>query len=124
MSEVNGLGIYLLFSLGFVFSALIEFAIIISLKRRAMNRKLTSDEDKKPKLNKVFDANQEIRKFQMAMEKFELAKNSHDANKEKDQTLMKNDFEFLQRVDFHSLIAYLIAYVSFNVIYWIDMLFY
>ena len=81
-----------------------------------MNRKLTSDEDKKPKLNKVLDANQEIRKFHMAMEKFQFAKNSHDANKEKDQTLMKNDFEFLQRVDFHSLIAYLISYILFNVI--------
>ena len=124
MSEVNGLGIYLLFSLGFVFSALIEFAIIISLKRSAMNRKLTSDEDKKPKSNQVFDANQEIRKFETAMKKFEFAKNTHDANKEKDQTLMKNDFEILERVDFHSLIAYLIAYILFNAIYWIDMLFY
>ena len=89
-----------------------------------MNRKLTSDEDKKPKSNQVFDANQEIRKFEIVMQKYEFAKNIHGANKEQDQTLMKNDFEFLQRVDFHSLIAYLIAYILFNVIYWIDMLFY
>ena len=74
--------------------------------------------------NKVFDANQEIRKFETAMKKFEFAKSTHDANKEKDQTLMKNDFEILERVDFHSLIAYLIAYILFNAIYWIDMLFY
>ena len=89
-----------------------------------MNRKLTSDEDRKPKSNQVFDANQEIRKFEIAIKKFEFAKNIHDADTEKDQTWMKNDFEFLQKVDFHSLIAYLIAYILFNAIYWIDMLFY
>ena len=89
-----------------------------------MNRKLTSDVDTMPKLNQVFDTNQEARKFEMTMEKFELAKKNDNANKEKDPIWMKNDFEFLQRVDFHSLIIYLIAYLLFNVIYWIDMLFY
>ena len=89
-----------------------------------MNRKLTSDVDKIPKLNQVFDTNQEARKFEMALEKFEFAKKIDNANKEKDPMLMKNDFEFLQRVDFHSWIAYLIAFLLFNAIYWIDMLFY
>ena len=40
MSEVDGLGFYLLCCLGFVFSALVEFTIITMLKQKKRTKRL------------------------------------------------------------------------------------
>ena len=47
LSGVNGLGIYLLCSLGLVFFALIEFAMIITLKRKKEGQKVSPKKDRK-----------------------------------------------------------------------------
>ena len=73
------------------------------------------------KLNKYSNSKQ--RKFDALMTKYEMAKNFQAGNEENGPKMKQDQLEFLQKIDFHSLMAYLFTYILFNGIYWIDMLF-
>ena len=86
-----------------------------------MNRKIGFSEERTQKFNKY--SNSKLRKFDALMTKYEMAKNFQAENEENEPKMKQDQLEFLQKIDFHSLMAYLFAYILFNCIYWIDMLF-
>ena len=110
MSGVNGLGIYLLCSLGLVFFALIEFAMIITLKRKKENEKESPKKNKKHK-----------KTGKKLIQQLKTAKKVSDA-KEKDSKKVNAETELFQKIDYRSFIGYLAIYLLFNLFYWIDML--
>ena len=126
-SEVNGLGFYLLCSLGFVFYALVEFAVIIALKRRYMRRKMVPSNLNKQKRSKISGLIPESQKHDSFGGLMKQLQNEMQESNAKEGFYFRNmddDLEFLLKIDHHSFFGYFIAYGLFNCIYWIDMLLY
>ena len=111
LSGVNGLGIYLLCSLGLVFFALIEFAMIITLKRRKEGQKVSPQKDRK------------IRKTSKKLvQQLQIVKKLSDAEEGKDKKKGDLETELFQKIDYRSFIGYFVIYLLFNFFYWIDMI--
>ena len=116
------MGLYLLCSLGFVFSALIEFAILITLKRREMNYKIEATDNKKWKINQVSHDSKKFKRLSHKIRQLKMAKKSSDTRGGTDSDKPLLESSFLQKIDYHSLVAYFIGYCFFNFCYWINML--
>ena len=115
----------MLCSLGFVFSALVEFTVIIMLKRR-MRRDMDNGAKQVSRKRKGTDIANESKSFECLNDaaeascktsKFGLA--SNDANKPKGEEL---DMVMLRRIDFICFFAYLFGYIFFNIYYWAEMM--
>ena len=119
-SKINALGIYLLCSLGFVVSALIEFAIIVLLKRKSVttNNKVGSKILPKRKIDAGAILRQRIRRTKKW--KYELEK-AQSLNHRNDSSTMSNDdgmSALLIAIDFTSFWTFIFLYILFNCIYW------
>ena len=126
MSDVDGLGSYLLCCLGFVFGALVEFTIITMLKQKRTSHKDSSSAIKsiKPK---------DKMKIGIQPGKFAALKAAAAPYKRSIQLQINNignndgmeevDLAFLRKIDFNSFIAYLIGFILFNSLYWVDMIY-
>ena len=111
LSGVNGLGIYLLCSLGLVFFALIEFAMIITLKRKKEGLKISPKKDRK------------IRKTSKKLvRQLKIVKNLCDTEEGQDKKKGDSETELFQKIDYRSFIGYFVIYLLFNFFYWIDMI--
>ena len=113
-------------SLGFVFSALVEFTVIIMLKRRAMRMVISSGLKQLLKKRKIADVANELKSVEGLKDvaeanckgsKFGLT--ATDTNKPQGED---QDLEMLRKIDFISSIAYLLGYIFFNICYWAKML--
>ena len=125
MSDVNGLGVYLLCSLGFVFSALVEFTIIITIKRRTMNRRMSRNTNPKSWTRKIIDADREGKKresFYAATAKYKRSKAGQGLHDDDKSTMEETDMALLRKIDFASFLAYLSGYILFNCCYWVNMI--
>ena len=143
MSVVNGLGVYLISSLGFVFAAMVEFAIVITLKRVAMNKKKIahfvqevkqrmsrdsckdiSETKQKIKKSKIMDADQDLSKrvaFNVADEKCKGAELGRGSDGKKPLLEDEPDMALLRKIDIVSFFAYLLGYILFNIFYWLHI---
>ena len=113
-------------SLGFVFSALVEFTVIIMLKRMKMRKVMSKGTKQICKQRKIADvANQskpseslnEVAEANCKGSKFRMAAN--DASKSQEEEL---DMIILRKIDFFCFFAYLLGYILFNICYWSKML--
>ena len=125
MSDVNGLGVYLLCSLGFVFSALVEFTIIITLKRRAMNRKVGMKSKQQIKTRRITDAGRECKNldtFNVTTAKYKRSKSEQRSDAENKSMVEEVDMALLRKIDIISFLVYLSGYILFNCYYWVNMI--
>ena len=122
MSEVNGLGIYLLSSLGFVFAALIEFAMIVIIHHKKKNRKITRPNKIGFQSSNLNSRYRKIALLKNGKGKYKMPK-VVDEDRDKNQLqIEKDEMELSRKVDFAGFLVYVIGYVLFNIFYWIDML--
>ena len=115
---IDALGIYLLSSLGFVVSALVEFAVVVWIKRKSV----TSNSKVRPTMltRKKKQANAML---QHKNQRFKVSLKDDTA---KDQQL-NNSFQrrnedemaaFLLTIDYKAFWALLFLYFMFNCFYW------
>ena len=110
-----------------MFGALIEFAVIIVLKRGGRNTKISPNEDTKKKVHPINDRNQNRQKFNalsVKIKQLKIDKLLSDIKEEKENEKSNGDSQLFKKIDFHSFIAYFVGYCLFNFFYWIDMLLY
>jgi len=103
---------------------LIEFTIIITLKRRAMNRKIRPLEDQKRLIRQTRNQNHEAKKFGVLnakVKQLKIEKEFTDGDEE-EWNKMVVELPLLKKIDYHSFIGYFLGYCLFNFFYWIDML--
>ena len=121
------MGIYLLCSLGFVFYALIEFIILLTIEQRDMDQKASQSNGKKRRSKNISDEHHEFKRFKTLNSKVEQLKietHSSDAHKTNESNEAAVEVRLAQKIDHRSFIGYFVAYGLFNFFYWIDMLFY
>ena len=117
---------YLLASLGFVFAALIEFAVVIILhhkKKKSPKISCTGIDELDSNHFKRFGArNQKLSVTKKKKQKIKILKN-FDKDRSKENPPNEEDrLKMPRKVDLICFIAYLCGYCFFNIIYWIDML--
>ena len=116
-SDVNGLGIYLITSLGFVFGTLIEFAVIISLRRKSKGNRIgsisISNEDSK-ELNVSENRVSMLRKLKSIAAQYK--RNDYDDFEEDVENV-----KFLRKIDFNCFFVFISGYILFNCVYWAAM---
>ena len=106
---------------------MIEFAIIIALKRGARNTKISPKEETKTKGNPMSDPNHEYLKFNALsgkLKQLKIEKQVSVADEGKENDKSDGDSLLFKKIDFHSFIVYFVGYCLFNFCYWIDMLLY
>ena len=126
MSEVDGLGSYLLCCLGFVFGALVEFTIITMLKQKRTSNKVTSSATKSIKPKDKMKIGIQPGKFaalKAAAAPYKRSIQLQINNTGNKDAMEEVDLAFLRKIDFNSFIAYLIGFILFNSFYWVDMIY-
>ena len=115
----------MLASLGFVFSALVEFTIIIALKRRAVNKMVRTATKPSSWKKKIMDANQGSGihgKLNAATAKYQGSMFGQELDDDDKFAVEEADMALLRKIDFISFLAYLSGYILFNFYYWVDMI--
>ena len=113
----------MLSSLGFVFAALIEFAVIIVLHHKTRKPKAKCAQKKKLILKKIYESrsrHQKVAAFKN--EKNKMTGTNEADHDEKNLSNPEEDRKLARKIDIISFIAYVIGYLLFNLFYWIDML--
>ena len=106
---------------------MIEFAVIIVLKRGARNTKISPNEETKKETHPINDQNPERLKFNALsgkIKQLKVDKQLSGIKEEKENEKSNGDSQLFKKIDFHSFIAYFVGYCLFNFFYWIDMLLY
>ena len=127
--QFTALGIYLLICLLVVVGAMIEFAILMYMRRKSEHKVLTQMASSERYLLNLKAWQQQISSWNEAMVTENAARNSvldkdipNSDKIDKNDNVQKEKWKFLcesNRIDYIALLIFAILFTNFNIVYWV-----